>query len=146
MKSYRKIRKTIFANSSIDKIICRDCKFPNARFMNSSKRGIFTVDENGRVIFSIDPLIKEGSELSKLNDIYIENNYPQKHFLIKIHKLNLSSGNYYISITMRCADTNLILSWHHLELKLKIVGGFTGDAPILYSGEWEIERKNSSSF
>ncbi len=83
---------------------------------------------------------------SKYNNIYIENNYPQKHFFIRIPKLNLSPGNYYISITMRCANTNLILSWHHLELKLKIVSGFTGDAPIQYFGEWEIERKNSSSF
>ena len=75
MKNYRQIRKALFANSSIDKIICRDCKSPNARFMNASKRGTFTVDRTGRVIFSIDPLVKEGSQLSKLNDIYIENNW-----------------------------------------------------------------------
>lgn len=79
---------------------------------------------------------------SKYNKIDIQNNHRKNCFLIRIPKLNLSSGTYYISITMRCADTDLILSWHHLAFRLKIISDFLGAAPIQYSAEWKIESTN----
>ncbi len=74
---------------------------------------------------------------SEYNDQVFKNNGKKHRITVKIDRLILNPGKYYMNIIVFDKTNTKHLVWHYAAKKFKVSGGFQGGAPVQFVSDWD---------